>query len=83
MHYPRIVATEWYTSSEVKYMKKNVGTIDSYIRYGIGIVFIVLAVFYSWWLLIPAAIAIATGALGTCGLYRLFGINTCKLPTPK
>jgi len=65
-------------------MQKNVGKTDSYIRYGFGVVLIVLAVFVSWWLLIPAAIAIATGYLGQCGLYRLFGINTCKFePTEK
>lgn len=63
-------------------MQKNVGTLDSYIRYGFGVVLIVLAlVLGGWWylLLIGAAVSIATGALGTCGLYSLFGINTCKL----
>jgi preprotein translocase subunit SecF len=60
-------------------MQKNVGKIDSYIRYGIGVVLIVLAIVWQWWLAIPAVIAIATGFLGTCGLYRLFGINTCKI----
>lgn len=60
-------------------MKKNVGKTDSYIRYGLGVVFIVLAIVWQWWMVIPAAIAIATGYLGTCGLYSLFGINTCKL----
>lgn len=65
-------------------MQKNVGKTDSYIRYGVGLVFIVLAYFISWWLLIPAALAIVTGAVGQCGLYRLFGINTCKFePTEK
>lgn len=64
-------------------MKKNVGKTDAYIRYGLGVVFIVLAVVYSWWFVIPAAISIATGALGTCGLYSLFGVNTCKLKDQK
>lgn len=65
-------------------MEKNVGKLDSIIRYAIGAVLIVLAaVLPLWWLLIPAAIAIATGALGRCGLYKLFGINTCKLKDSK
>jgi hypothetical protein len=29
--------------------------------------------------MIPAVISIATAIMGTCGLYSLFGINTCKL----
>lgn len=65
-------------------MIKNVGKVDAYIRYAIGLIFIVLAVVFSnWWLLIPAGAAFVTGALGTCGLYALFGISTCKLEDPK
>ena len=63
-------------------MKKNVGKTDSYIRYTIGAVLVVLAiVLKGWWwlLLIPAAIAIVTAATGFCGLYKIFGINTCKI----
>jgi len=65
---------------EVIHMKKNVGKTDSYIRYAIGAVLIVLAIVLKvWWLAIPAAIAILTGAFGVCGIYTLFGINTCKV----
>lgn len=65
-------------------MKKNVGKTDAYIRYGIGVVFIALTFIFSiWWFLIPAAIAILTGALGVCGLYKIFGINTCKVNNQK
>jgi len=61
-------------------MKKNVGKIDSYIRYAIGAILIVLAIVLNiWWLAIPAIIIIATGAFNFCGLYRIFGINTCKI----
>jgi len=61
-------------------MKKNVGKIDSYVRYAIGAVLIVLAIALRiWWLANPAAIAIVTGAIGVCGIYKIFGINTCKL----
>jgi preprotein translocase subunit SecF len=62
-------------------MKKNVGKLDQYVRYALGIIFVVLAVTWTWWMLIPAVISIATAALGTCGLYSLFGINTCKIKT--
>jgi len=59
-------------------MKKNVGKIDKIIRVVIGVLFIIAASIWSWWLLIPAVISIATAAMGTCALYTLFGINTCK-----
>lgn len=60
-------------------MKKNVGKTDTYIRYALGVVFAVLAVLWQWWMVIPALIAFATGYFGVCGLYKLVGINTCKL----
>jgi len=61
-------------------LKKNVGKVDQIIRYIIGAILIVLAfVFPLYWLLIPAAIAIFTAVFSFCGLYRLFGINTCKI----
>ena len=64
---------------EVITVKKNVGKNDTYIRYAVGLVFLVLAIVWSWWFVIPAVISIVTGYLGFCGLYSLFGINTCKL----
>jgi len=61
-------------------LKKNVGKVDQIIRYIIGAVLIVLAfVLPLYWLFIPAAIAIFTAVFSFCGLYRLFGINTCKI----
>ncbi len=61
-------------------LKKNVGKVDQIIRYIIGAILIVLAfVLPLYWLLIPAAIAIFTAIFSFCGLYRLFGINTCKI----
>lgn len=65
-------------------MKRNVGKNDSYLRYSIGIVLLIVAyVLSSWWLVIPAAIAFVTGYLGVCGIYKIFGINTCKIDTEK
>ncbi|MCF7926681.1 MAG: DUF2892 domain-containing protein [Candidatus Izimaplasma sp.] len=64
-------------------MKKNVGKEDAYVRYALAIVFLVLAILYSYWFLIGTVILALTGFLGTCGLYSLFGINTCKIDPPK
>jgi hypothetical protein len=37
----------------------------------------------AWVLLAVAVILGVTAAVGFCPLYRLFGINTCKLPAAK
>jgi len=66
-------------------LKRNVGKTDSIIRYVVGVGLILLAFVlesYSPWyffLLLPALVSIVTGYLGTCGLYAIFGINTCKI----
>jgi hypothetical protein len=61
-------------------MKRNVGKIDQIVRYALGAILVVVAILTQiWWLLIPAAIAVGTAAVGRCGLYKLFGVNTCKL----
>ncbi|KFE34986.1 YgaP family membrane protein [Thioclava atlantica] len=62
--------------------KRNVGGIDRIVRIVVGLG-LILGYFlnpegaYSWlyWL---GVIPLATGLLGTCGLYTLLGINTCK-----
>jgi len=61
-------------------MQNNVGKIDQTVRYVIAVILIVLAIILEiWWLLIPAIILGFTAAVSWCGLYKLFGINTCKL----
>jgi len=60
-------------------VKKNIGKIDRFIRLAVGAVLVILAaVIPFWWLLIPAAIALATAALERCPLYVPFGIRTNK-----
>lgn len=59
-------------------MEQNVGKKDKILRYAIAVVFLVLTFTSSWWFIIPAAIAFLTAFLGVCGIYSLFGINTCK-----
>lgn len=58
-------------------MKKNVGSIDSYLRIAAGIVLIVLAflgTIGSWGYL--GIIPIITGLFSFCALYKVLGINT-------
>ncbi len=63
-------------------MRKNVGKLDQSIRYIIAIILVVIAAIFQdpfWWLLIPAAILAFTAAVSWCGLYRLLGVDTCKI----
>ncbi len=65
-------------------MKKNVGIFDRTIRILIAAILAILyftgAVTGTTGIvsLILAAILLLTGALRVCGLYALFGTNTCK-----
>ncbi len=62
-------------------MENNVGKVDQVIRYILAIILIVVAVIlegHFYWLLIPAAVLGFTAAVSWCGLYKLFGMNTCK-----
>ena len=65
-------------------LKKNVGSMDRVIRIGLGLA--LLAGFflngdaaYSWLYLVGGLVALATGALSSCGLYSIIGVSTCKL----
>jgi hypothetical protein len=66
----------------LKIGEKNVGMIDRVVRIIIGIVLI--AVFALGWVAAPwsylvaliGIIALVTGAVGTCALYSLLGMNT-------
>lgn len=63
--------------------KANVGTADRAIRVIAGIALLALFFLYpdaSWryWTLL-GVIPLATGLLGTCGVYSLLGISTCPV----
>ncbi len=61
-------------------MEKNVGKVDQMIRYALAVLLTILTiVFTTWWLLIPAVLLVVTSFVGQCRLYKLLGINTCKL----
>lgn len=70
--------------SEDNMLKKNVGKMDRGARVVLGVA--LLAGYflngdgsYAWLYLLGAIIALATGIVGSCGLYSIFGINTCKM----
>jgi len=60
-------------------MKINVGGIDRAIRVAAGLVLIALAATQTvgWWGWL-GVIPLATGAIGWCPPYAIFGINTCS-----
>ena len=59
-------------------MTKNVGSIDRILRVVIGVLLIIGALMgYGWWMWI-GVVPLATGLMGSCLLYSLLGINTCK-----
>ena len=64
-------------------MMKNVGGIDRILRIVVGLALI--AGFFlnpegSYrWLYLIGIVPLATGLMSSCLLYRLVGINTCKL----
>ena len=62
---------------------RNVGTIDRAVRILVGLALI--AGFFLnpeaslRWLYLIGIVPLATGLMGSCGLYTVLGINTCKL----
>ncbi len=61
-------------------MTPNVGGIDRILRIVVGLVLLGLAVtgtvgWWGWLGIVP----LATGALGWCPPYALFGFNTCSM----
>lgn len=63
--------------------KQNVGGIDRIIRIVVGLS-LIAGYFLNpdaslRWLYLVGIIPLATGVLGTCGLYSLIGISTCPV----
>ena len=60
-------------------MKRNEGQLDRILRISVGIAGLGAGLYFgSWWGLV-ALVPLATGALGSCPVYTIFGINTCQL----
>lgn len=61
---------------------KNVGSVDRILRIVVGVA--LLAGFFMnttgdyRWLYLIGIVPLATGLVSSCGLYSVFGINTCK-----
>lgn len=60
-------------------MEKNVGKTDRNIRYILAVIFVILGITVHWAFYILAAVAALTAAMGFCGIYKLIGVNTCKV----
>lgn len=66
-------------------MVRNVGTVDRIVRLVVAAVAVVVALAVGAGsvggvvLLIVGAIMLLTALVGTCPLYRLVGINTCRV----
>lgn len=69
-------------------MTRNVGPADRIIRLAVAVLAVVGAIAVGAdtlggiVLFLVAAIMLVTSVLGTCPLYRLIGVNTCKVRTP-
>lgn len=60
-------------------MKTNEGSLDRILRIIVGALLIIGAVMgYGWWMWI-GVVPLATGLIGWCPLYTLFGFNTCPM----
>lgn len=59
----------------------NVGSTDRNIRIGVGVLFLILGVFFakSWLIFVVGAILIATGVFSFCPAYTLLGMNTASI----
>lgn len=67
-------------------LQRNVGSIDKLVRYGLALVLVVIGILVwnssmalSIALFVFAIALTLTALFSFCGLYSLFGINTCKL----
>ena len=66
-------------------MKKNVGSIDKIIRLIIGVIAVyaaytgMVASPWNYVLYAVAVIMVATSLMGSCTLFSIFGIGTCKV----
>ena len=64
-------------------LKKNVGTVDRALRIILGAV--LLVAFFAMpdlsarWLLLIGIVPLATGLIGSCPLYSVFGLSTCPV----
>jgi hypothetical protein len=65
-------------------LKRNEGTVDRVVRIAVGVGLLSIVFFgpKTLWGLI-GIIPLATGLLGTCPLYSIFGLSTCPVSPHK
>ncbi len=78
-----MIIIECLLLDNMKLLEKNVGKTDRIVRLALGIAavaggYLALAEPISYIAMLVGLVLIVTGALGTCGLYTVLGINTCK-----
>lgn len=70
-------------------MTRNEGSLDRIVRVTVGLAALLLALVGplgagpSWTIGAVGAILLATGAVGFCPIYALFGVRTCPTPAKK
>ncbi len=64
-------------------MKKNIGKFDKNARILLGLISGILGYFVSPWFFVLALVFLITALINFCGLYTLFGINTCEVEVKK
>lgn len=58
---------------------RNMGNLDRIIRLVLAIVIVIFAIFLELYpLMIVSVLLLFTVATSFCGIYRLFGLSTCK-----
>jgi hypothetical protein len=65
-------------------LKRNVGSLDQWLRIGVGVVLLGLAVtgtIGAWGYI--GVVPLVTGLLRTCPLYSLLGLRTCPMNPDK
>jgi hypothetical protein len=64
-------------------MKRNVSNLDRWARIALGVVFVGAGLAVGGWLALVlylvAAVLLVTAAVAFCPLYKLLGIDTCKM----
>ncbi len=65
-------------------MNKNEGVVDRVVRIALGVGLLSLTVIgpQTWWGLV-GLLPLVTGIAGFCPAYRLVGLSTCPVRTPK
>lgn len=67
-------------------LKSNIGQLDKMIRYMMALILVIVAaitiesiLWLGILLFVVAFVLVLTSLFSFCGLYKLFGINTCKI----